>query len=211
MLIFMMKSKFYKCLIVVTAVSSVMTLIVLFLMLSIQPFLSLNQPIEAQILVLEGWLPDYALEEASEKISSTNYELVIVTGVPLERGSFLSEYKTYADLGRATLIKISKNEDIIAVSAPPTENGRTYASALALKGWLEENSFNYNRINIISLDAHARRTRHLFKKALGDKYLVGIISIDDINYDEKKWWSTSYGFRTVVDEAIAFVYVIIFF
>ncbi len=123
----------------------------------------------------------------------------------------MSLNKTYADLGRATLIKISKNADIIAVPAPRTENGRTYASALALKGWLEENNFNYRRINIISLDAHARRTRHLLKNALGDKYLVGIISIDDINYDEKKWWSTSYGFRMVVDEAIAFVYVKFFF
>jgi len=63
-------------------------------------FLAPNAPIEAQVLVIEGWVPDYGMKIASDYIRNGNYQLVIVTGGPLEHGSFLSDYKTYAEAGR---------------------------------------------------------------------------------------------------------------
>jgi len=38
--------------------------IVVFAVHTIHPFLAVNHPIESRTLVVEGWLPDYALEKA---------------------------------------------------------------------------------------------------------------------------------------------------
>ena len=178
---------------------------------NIHDFLSPNKPIKAQILVIEGWLPDYALKTIADNISSNSYYLVITIGGPLMRGSFLSEYKSFANVAKATLENILKKNDIIAIPVPLNRYDRTYASAVALKKWLNEKNIEYNKINIASLDIHARRTWLLFQKALGKKYFIGINAIDDINYDGYKWWSSSYGFKKVIGETIAYLYTKFFF
>lgn len=174
-------------------------------------FLSPNAPIKAQILVIEGWLPDYALKKASDHFSSTPYELIVVTGGPLRNGTFLSEYNTYAELGCATLSKITDRRDIIAVPAPPVKKDRTYASALALRTWLEDNRMFSERINVVSLGVHARRTWYLFDKVLSDGYSIGIISIDNDYYEGHRWWRSSSGFKMVLLETLAYAYTRLFF
>jgi hypothetical protein len=63
-----------------------------------------------------------------------HYTKLYVVGVPLERGAPLSEYKTYAELGAATLLKLGMDRDSIqAIPAPLVRQDRTYASALVLK------------------------------------------------------------------------------
>jgi hypothetical protein len=176
----------------------------------IQPFLSINQPIQAKILVIEGWIPDFALKKATDYFSD-DYELIITTGGPIRIGSHLVEYKTYAALAKSTIEIISNENSIVAVPARYVQRDRTYASALALKRWLLHSNIKYQNINVIALDVHARRTKFLFQKALGDSYSVGIIAIDDIRYDSEKWWRSSNGFREVLDETIAYLYVILFF
>ena len=177
----------------------------------IHGFLSPKAPIDAQILVIEGWLPDDALEKAAALFASKHYDRVITTGVPLDRGSFLSEYKTYANVARATLIRISNRKDIVAVASPSVRKDRTYASALALKRWLNLNHVESNRVNLVTLDAHARRSWYLFRKVLGEQYSVGIIAIEDSEYDGGRWWASSEGFKTVVEETIAYVYTLLLF
>jgi hypothetical protein len=178
---------------------------------NVQTFLSVNQPIKSQILVIEGWLPDYALKSAADHIPSNRYDLIVTTGGPLKKGFFLSEYKTYANLAKATLTVISKRNDIIAVPARLSQKDRTYISAFALKEWLKANHIKYNKINIVTLDVHSRRTRFLFQKALGQNYSIGIIAIDNIYYNENKWWFSSLGFKTIVLETIAYFHTRIIF
>ena len=74
------------------------------------------------MLVVEGWLHDDALQKAAEHIASNHYALIVTTGEPLDHGLFLSEYKTYANLAKATLIKLSNRRDIAAVAAPDEED-----------------------------------------------------------------------------------------
>jgi hypothetical protein len=61
-------------------------------------------------------------------------------------------------------------------------------------------------INVLTEDAHARRTQMLFEKAFGSGVAVGIISIPDPDYDAKHWWRTSEGVREVLGESIAYIY-----
>ena len=184
---------------------------VIFVSKRIYTFLSLNQPNDAQIMAIEGWLPDYALEIASKEIEKGMYNLIITLGPPIKTGQFLIEYKDFANLSRLTLEKITGRKDIIPISVPAIEKNRTFQSALALKNWLKNNSVPYKSINLVTLDVHARRSLYLFKKALGKDYRIGVIAIDDIYYDGNRWWASSYGVEKIITETIAFIYSKIFF
>ena len=91
-----------------------------------QPFLAITDAIPRGALVVEGWAPDYALEETIAEFRRHSYPQLYVVGTPLERGAPLSEYKTYADLGAATLIRLGlEREAIQAVPAPEARQDRT--------------------------------------------------------------------------------------
>ncbi len=57
------------------AIGALFSIILLFLLLQTNVFLSLNRPVKADVLVVEGWLPDYALEEAMAIFKQENYSL----------------------------------------------------------------------------------------------------------------------------------------
>ncbi len=180
--------------------------------LRIHPFLTVTEPAPAAVLVVEGWVPDYVLEQAKAEFERHRYHMLYITGGPLERGGHLSLYKTYAELGAATLIRMGmRKEAIEAVPAPLVQQDRTYASAVALKNWLRQHSVGGTTINVVSKGAHARRSRLLFQKAFGEDSRVGIIAIEDRDYDPKHWWKFSQGVRTVVDELVAYIYALIVF
>ncbi len=61
-------------------------------------------------------------------------------------------------------------------------------------------------LNLMTMSDHSRRSRLLFRKALGRDYHVGIISIESQDYDPNRWWKSSEGVRTVVGEIIAYGY-----
>ena len=68
-----------------------------------------------------------------------------------------------------------------------------------------------DRINIAGNGPHSRRTRLLYEKALGPGFQIGIFNVEERGFDPKGWWKTSQGFRTVVDETIAYAYARFFF
>lgn len=172
-----------------------------------QSFLAVNDPVGGNVMVIEGWAPDYALEQIIAEFKRHHYTKLYVVGVPLERGAPLSEYKTYAELGAATLLKLGMDPDSIqAVPAPLVRRDRTYASALVLKKWLQEHNALPAEFNLISMRPHARRSRLLFEKAFGPEVRVGIISLENQDYDPRHWWKSSQGVRTVTGEVIAYVY-----
>ena len=57
------------------AFSSVLVSIILF----VHPFLAPTKPVGGDILVVEGWLPDYALEKAKERFQQGSYQLLVTT------------------------------------------------------------------------------------------------------------------------------------
>src|SRR5512133_461136 len=61
---------------------------------TIHPFLSETHPVRGDILVVEGWAPDYVLLRAKNEFQSHPYHLLITTGGPLDVGTFLSEYRS---------------------------------------------------------------------------------------------------------------------
>jgi hypothetical protein len=170
-------------------------------------FLAVNDPLPDGVLVVEGWSPDYALEIArTEAQRNPNHNLYVIGG-PLEHGAPLSEYKTFAELGAATLRQMGMSNDTVqAVPAPSVRKDRTYAAAVALRNWFRQHGGVPKAINLISLGAHARRSRLMFETAFGSGSRVGIMDVADRDYDSRHWWKSSAGVRSVLDEMIAYGY-----
>lgn len=181
--------------------------IVLLAARGVHPFLAVNAPTPGGVLVVEGWLPDWALEAVVREFRRQPYRAVYVTGIPIERGAPLSEYKTYAELGAATLVHLGLPTNVLqAVPAPAVQRDRTYAAALALRQWLRNHGDVPEKINIVSVGPHARRSRLLFRRAFGDSPQIGILSLPVVEYDPVRWWASSQGFRIVTGEATAYLY-----
>ncbi len=171
-------------------------------------FLAVSDPVDNGALVVEGWLPDYAFQEAIKEFRKGYHSQIFVTGGPLENGAPLSEYRTFAELGAATLLRLGGGTNAVqAVPAPRVQLDRTYASAVALKNWLDSHAITETNFNVISLGPHSRRSRLLFEKALGKNYNVGVIAVGNQEYDTNHWWESSSGVRTMMDESIAYLYV----
>jgi uncharacterized SAM-binding protein YcdF (DUF218 family) len=179
---------------------------------AVHPFLAVSQPVEAEVLVAEGWLPDYALDEVVAEFKRHAYRKLYVTGGPLEVGAILSEYHTFAELGAARLRRMGfDTNQLQAVPAAEVVHDRTYTAALTLKKYLQQQNALPARMNLISESTHARRSRLMFEKAFGENVSTGVISVPSKSYDAGNWWRSSAGFRSTTDELIAYVYARFFF
>jgi hypothetical protein len=173
----------------------------------ISPFLAVTDPVPGGVLVVEGWVPDYIFEAAIAEFRRDHYARLFVTGIPLQQGAPLSEYKNYAYMGAATLVKLGMStNEVQAVPTGATRRDRTYAMALSLKHWLREHDMAAMKVNLMTSGPHARRSRLMFEKALGKGISVGVIAIPANDYDERRWWHSSEGVRTIIDEALAYGY-----
>jgi len=192
------------------ALWSLILLVTLILALQLNSFLSKNNPLPSKVLIVEGWLPDDALVKVVALYRKEGYTKMITTGGPLGVGSYLKEYKDYAHLAEATLLKLGMpRESLVAVAANYVKRDRTYHSALVLKEWMQENGMHPQYINLASLGPHSRRSSILFQKAFASSVEVGSISISSGDYESKKWYTSSTGVRVTINEFIAYVYVLL--
>lgn len=170
-----------------------------------------QKKVDTNVMVVEGWIGDYALEESLLKFRGQNYHHMFVTGGPLNYGYYLTNYKSTADAATATLLLLGASPDsTTSVSRKLVWRDRTYQSAVALKEYLKKNYPEIKSFNLVSQGAHAARSWLLFKMAMPE-YKIGVISIDDKLFDQEKWWRTSKGFRTIVFESLGYIYVRFFF
>ena len=181
--------------------------LMLFLLTHVHSFLAVNSPIKADVLIVEGWIPDYAIEQAMVEFKSGGYKKLITTGVPVELGSYLAQYKNAAEISAATLRKLGFEQDkLVAVPAPNVIRNRTYASAVALRQWLASSDLKIKSVNLYTFDVHTRRSWLIFKEALAPEIQVGVIAVKSYNYAPNQWWISSEGVRSIISEMIAYIY-----
>jgi hypothetical protein len=173
----------------------------------VHPFLAVNAPVGGEALVVEGWIPDYALREALLAFRSRPYKMVIATGGPVPQGMAFSYHGNYARLAAASLLEFGLSPDSLAeVPSPEVDKDRTYAEGLSLKAWMEGRGSRFPAVDVFSFSTHARRSRLLYAMALGPGTRVGVYAPRDAQYDSGHWWRTSNGVRRVTDEVIAYLY-----
>lgn len=174
------------------------------------PFLAVNDSRPGGALIVEGWAADCVMAAAMAEFKAHPYTRLYMTGGPLEHGVRFSEYQSHAQLGAIVITRMGFDTNFLqVVPAPPVEHDRTYTAALALRRWLREHHAAETNFNLIGAGPHARRSRMMFEKALGAK--VGVIAVAPEDYEPKRWWRSSNGFRNVTDELIAYFYARLFF
>ncbi len=193
-----------RSLLIVVALGAILVAI---LVLNVHPFLARQQRVSASSLVVEGWLPDYALQRAAEEFRQGGYQRLVTTGGPLDHGSYLAEFKTYAELARATLLRLGlPTNQVFAVPTERRERNRTFASAISFRTAALEQHWPLDAVQLVSLGSHARRSHLCFQRALGDQVRVGIIAIPCLDYPEDAWWKYSAGVKAVLAEVLGLAY-----
>jgi hypothetical protein len=177
----------------------------------IHPFLAPNRPVKSDILVVEGWVPDYALKRGLDLSVEGNCRWLLLAGGTV-RGEVNPEPgDTYAHMAMKRLKRIGGDLPHVhpvpgPELLPQPERDRTYGSAVAVREWLKEQGVSARSINVLTKGPHARRSRLLFEKAFGPEVEVGVIAIPDREYDPRVWWQFSEGVKEVLSEGAGYLY-----
>jgi hypothetical protein len=193
------------------AVAGSVALLVYAWFVTIHDFLAQNEPLNAPILVVEGYLPDYALDSVAIVWKNDPTLLIVCAGLPVKKGEFCIGYSSYADYSMAYLC--AKGVDslhVISAPALPADRDRTYTTGMAAKEKLKTLGYASGNVNVVCVGTHARRSLLLYRKAFKPEWNVGVISYRDDGYPPQ-WWRTSEGARAVVYEMFAYLYCAIFF
>ena len=175
--------------------------------LGLYSFLAVTDPVPTEILVVDGWLPTYLLERAAAEFARGHYSQVLAVREADE--SELSELDaSRSDYVVEILVRhgIPQNR-LASVLFPPVQKDRTFYSALAIQEWFRQHGKTLTSLNVVTVGPHARRSRLLYRKALGNHVRIGIIGLDDPAYDGRRWWTSSEGMREVLFEGMAYLYV----
>ncbi len=174
-------------------------------------FLAVNKPIKSKTMIIEGWVPTYALKEAVELYKEDGYKRLIVTGVPIVNYEFISPYQNTAQATILALKHYGIKDSIYHANIPTNVFvDRTYHTAVAAKLLFDSNNWPMN-FNIFSVGVHARRSRLMFRKAFGNDCEIGIYAPRDRTFLPQYWWKSSKGFRNVSNEFVATLFVTLFF
>lgn len=175
------------------------------------PFLAIDESSGAKILVIEGWMDPYGLDQAVAVFRKGSYELAVVTGAPFAEWPQANTYRTAAE--RAAEYLRSRGlpaPAVAAVPSPASPHNRTFLSAVMVRDWARQAGIEVHALDVFSQGTHARRSRLLFQRAFGPQVKVGAMAARHEHADER-WWRNAESTREVLDQAIAYVWVLLFF
>jgi len=179
---------------------------------SVYPFLAITRRPKPDVLVIEGWIPDYALMEGWSEFQHNHYAALFTVGGPFRSGWNLDPDDDYADLAAYKIKKMAgKDVPVQAIPSPPESRDRTFTCAITLRNWLEKHGRTAASVTVVTLGPHARRSRLLYEKAFGPGMEVGVVALKDQDYDAKRWWKYSEGVKEIISEGASYLYVRLFF
>lgn len=183
------------------------------MVLGVYPFLALTERVDANVLVVEGWVHPYAVEASVQEFNNRHYRQIFTTGGPVVgNGGYVNDYQTSASTGADLLKKAGIAAEFIQmVPSHIIGRDRTYSSAIALRDWFRTHDLHVQSLNIVTEGAHARRTRLLFEKALGPGVKVGVIAVPNPDFDARHWWLYSEGAEEIIQEGVGYLYAKVFF
>jgi hypothetical protein len=178
----------------------------------LHPFLAVTNRTNSQFLVVEGWVPNYALEESITEFRTGHYRLMFTVGCDILNGVNVEAGDNHATFAVRRLSWLGMDPKLVQPVPSPTQyRDRTYASALALRQWMKLHRADVTSFNLVTVGVHARRSQLLFQKAFGEKVRVGIIAVADREYDPSRWWQYSEGVKEVISEGAGYFYARLFF
>lgn len=118
-------------------------------------------------------------------------------------------FMNYADYSAFIIKNLGFRDSIIALPASGKRLSRTYSCALAFKEWYLKSSFKGAPVNIVSLGPHSRRTWMTYRRVLGKNADVGIIMVNNEEYNKNNWWKSLTGVKVTIHEMASYIYTFI--
>ena len=123
-------------------VAGIVVLVPLVLVWQTYPFLAVTHRVNANVLVVEGWVHENAIGAALKEFQSNHYQRVFTTGGPVPgRGGYINDFYTSASVGADLLKKAGvPDESLQMVPSRVIARDRTYSSAVALREWFRDHN-----------------------------------------------------------------------
>lgn len=179
---------------------------------TIHGFLARSAPVDGEILVVEAWLWNRpTLVEVANEFRRGHYEQVVIVGQPSVDNRSGRGGENDSDLAAERLSNLGLDRDLlVSLTAPGVRRYRTYASAVVFSKWMQTNYPETKAINVFTISVHARRSQHLFRKALGPGVKVGVIAGSQTAYVPWRWWLSFTGIRLVAKNLFGYLYELFF-
>ena len=178
----------------------------------VHSFLAPNESVGARLLIIEGWMAPDQLDQGLAAVRNGGYNNVITVGSTAPADLYRAEPVPYAELARDYLVRHGLPGSLVtAVPVPESAQDRTYLNAVMIRGWLQRSGRTVDAIDVFSSGVHSRRSRMLYRTAFGPHIRVGILAARPSGYDPDAWWATSVGAKSVLSEAISWVWTALFF
>jgi hypothetical protein len=159
----------------------------------------------ARTLVIEGWLEPPELEQAVAAFRRGRYERVLTTGGPIEPWFDAGGWKTFAARTERVVRALGLVEvPVIALPVSESRRDRTYLDARTVGDWAQRTGTSLGAIDLYSSGVHARRSRLLYRMALGRDVEVGVIAAQPSSYDARNWWTSSTGVKATMGEILSY-------
>jgi len=162
-----------------------------YLFRGIAEFLTVNEPVDAEYLVIEGWMNKDELQQALAYFNQGDYRLAIIVGGPISNDfhemdiNFAERAADYLrGLGLAA-------EQSVVIATPASAQERTFLNAVMTREWFAQQGILPSRLDVFSSEVHTRRSRDLYQLAFGDQVAVGVIPSRADDFDAAHWWQTS--------------------
>lgn len=186
------------------------TAFVIWLCIAGESYFSVTRRLQAQVLVVEGWIGRDSVRAAATEFKEHHYEYVVATG------GFSGESETtvrssYADLAANELLEAGVPADrLIVAPTGQRERQRTFESAVAVARTLESRGIRANAVNVFTLGPHARRSRLVYEKVNGPETKVGVIAWIPPYYKSSPWWLSKARATCLLKETVGYPYEVLF-
>ncbi len=173
-------------------------------------FLAISDPIrtetECDVLVMEGWAPEMVVKVAAEIATKHDFDYVVSSGGVLDDWIALTDHETYSELGAHRLKLAGVRKPVMVVPPIPREVDRTRTDVRAVKLELERRGITPKTVTIVSRDVHMRRTKLVYRRTFGRGVEIRSFPAASGLYRADDWWESSAGVKTVIMEAISYIF-----
>ncbi len=176
----------------------------------VYPFLAVSHRVDADVLIVEGWVPDYMLPVAVKEFHQGKYTRLFVSG---QNDPAADQTTTIPDAMR-TAIRLQElgvpREALLPCPAPFARWLRTSKTAKAVRDKIAELGIKPKGINVITAGPHGRETWVAYQHVFGQEMPIGIISIPRNEYPANRWWMNRQGLYWVAKDIPAWLKEFIF-
>ena len=160
----------------------------------VHPFLAINTPVRADVMVVEGWVPDYVLAAAAREFAGGHYRHVFLSGLQNEPGKSRHGETSDADRAARYLAAHGIARPLITpCPAPDTWWNRTSHMARQVRDQMRAAGIHPEGVNVVTLGPHARQTLLAYRRLIDRRIPVGVISIPKNDYNPSRWWASRAG------------------